>query len=742
MEPSHNHVAWDDNHRYDLEPESLLFRELKDAIKGSQFKLNRPLQLLTNSPRHQHSPRDVTAAILHELDKFQDGLDDLGHTRFMQHVVSGLKSGLDSPRDSAPIVNSLRHSYVERGIGGLKTQIKYAYHGYLASQRFSKSNLHDQARLADLRYPIEWYCVAREMQRTIHLHVGPTNSGKTYHALRRLEQADSGVYAGPLRLLAHEVYTRLNARGKPCNLITGDERYTVEGDHVNMSSCTVEMINAATPYDVAVIDEIQMIGHEERGWAWTQAVLSLKAKELHLCGEERTVPLIRELAAAMGDDLQIHHYKRLSPLKTMSASLDGNLRSLRKGDCVVAFSKLHIHRLRRQIEGITNKPVAVIYGSLPPEVRAKQAELFNNPDNDYDILVASDAIGMGLNLSIKRIVFTASRKWNGLAEVPIEVAQIKQIAGRAGRYRTAAQAATPGTDTPRKGSAGLSASSVITPAKSLGLVTTLGRGDLSVIQTAMATAPDPIMSAGLLPPVDVLVRFAAYFPPSTPFSYILTRLFKTSIIHPRFHLCSLSERLRIADIIEPVRNLTISDRIIFCASPAGVREETIQPILRAFAECVGNRSGGNILDIKVLDIDLLNLQVTVGSKEYLHKLECLHKSLILYIWLSYRFVGVFHTQAMAFYLKTLVEEKIQQALSTVRTKTSKLSHLAIRRQTAEGIIPKVTNAGSLDNKESSDSNLKLRPQTLGDSGSGPAKGIDITLSHLLSSQQSLSSNAP
>lgn len=340
----------------------------------------------------------VTSIIIQELQKISEQTEKPEYKDFMQHAVSAIHESLKLSRKAAPIVESLRQSFIGQGRLGLRTQIKYAYHGYLASQRFSKSNLQDQARLADIRYPAEWYPATRQMQRTIHLHVGPTNSGKTYHALKRLEEAQFGVYAGPLRLLAHEVYMRLNARGRPCNLVTGDERQLAEGDDVTMSSCTVEMVPVNTSFDVAVIDEIQMIGHEERGWAWTQAVLALKAKELHLCGEERAVPLIKELAAAMGDDLQIHHYQRLSPLKTMSTSLKSDLGNLRKGDCVVAFSKVQIHSLKRELEIKTKKPVAVVYGSLPPEVRARQAELFNDPNNNYDILVASDAIGMGLNL--------------------------------------------------------------------------------------------------------------------------------------------------------------------------------------------------------------------------------------------------------------------------------------------------------------------------------------------------------
>lgn len=700
----------------------------------------------------------MTAAILQELSKVQEQVEDPEYRGFMQTAISALNSSANLSREAAPIVDSLRHSFVEQGHGGLRTQIKYAYHGYLASQRFSKSNLQDQAKVADVRYPVEWYPATRQMQRTIHLHVGPTNSGKTYHALKRLEQAESGLYAGPLRLLAHEVFMRLNARGKPCNLITGDERKITEAGDASMNSCTVEMVPVNQPLDVAVIDEIQMIGHEERGWAWTQAVLGLKAKELHLCGEERIVPLIKELAAAMGDDLEIHHYKRLSPLRTMSSSLEGDLGSLRKGDCVVAFSKMQIHRLRREIEIKTKKPVAVVYGSLPPEVRAQQAELFNNPRNDYDILVASDAIGMGLNLSIKRIIFTTTSKFNGRSEVPVEISQIKQIAGRAGRYRTAAQAAT--SDTPPEDSTSTGAkvpsASPISPAKSLGLVTTLNRGDLSVIHNAMESQADPIMSAGILPPVDVLVRFAAYFPPSTPFSYILLRLHNTSILHPRFHLCSLKEHLKIADIIEPVKNLTISDRIIFCVSPASMKDEPLQPVLRAFAECVGNNSGGGILDIKALDLELLNMHVTVGSRDYLQKLECLHKSLVLYLWLSYRFAGIFNTQAMAFYVKKIAEERIQVALTTVSTNIRNVGSLpaktVVRKHLAKAIIPEITDDSLMDDDESSDPSHEAHHNIFRRRGSSVVNheirrklgiGIDVTIPDLVSNRQpSSGDNAP
>jgi ATP-dependent RNA helicase SUPV3L1/SUV3 len=126
------------------------------------------------------------------------------------------------------------------------------------------------------------------MKRRIIYHGGPTNSGKTYHALQALRQADpdkgGGVFCGPLRLLALEVYEQLNTEGVYCSLMTGQER--TEVDFANHTSCTIEMVNVNKTYDVAVIDEIQMIGNATRGFAWTRALLGLQAREVRTtaCG--------------------------------------------------------------------------------------------------------------------------------------------------------------------------------------------------------------------------------------------------------------------------------------------------------------------------------------------------------------------------------------------------------------------------------------------------------------------------
>jgi ATP-dependent RNA helicase SUPV3L1/SUV3 len=565
----------------------------------------------------------------------------------------------------------------------LAAEMKYAFISHAVSAPFSNQDRTNQEKLADLRYPLEWFPATRALQRTVHLHVGPTNSGKTYHALQRLEVAKTGVYAGPLRLLAHEVYSRFNAKGKLCSLITGEERRIPEGMTGTMSSCTVEMVPLNAVMDVAVIDEIQMMGNAERGWAWTQAFLGVQAKEVHLCGELRTINLVRDLCKAMGDKLVIHKYERLSPLEMEKQSLNGDLKRLEKGDAVILFSRVAIHAMKADIERTTGKRCAVVYGSLPPETRAQQAALFNDPNNDYDFLVASDAVGMGLNLSIKRIIFEATSKHDGIGFRVIHTSEIKQIAGRAGRYKTAHEAVKEGTLADADGNP-VKLDLVKKPAKNKGFVTTLENFDLDIVAKAMKTDVEPLKSAGVFPPSNILLRFASYFPPDTPFSYIVLRLHEISRLHPIFHICRLKEQIDIADLIQPY-DLTTMDRIVFMSAPVAIREPGFGDVIKEFADCVAKQTGGELLDLQSLDLELLEMNIHQHPqrvKGYLRAAETLHKALTLYLWLSYRFAGIFRSQALAFHVKSLVEEKIDQCLGEVHWDAAKRRQLNLLRQRA------------------------------------------------------------
>lgn len=299
-----------------------------------------------------------------------------------------------------PTPEELFNAHVHSGIRGLdpllltyfKTYYFSSGHPLLKQVDYTKA----AAAAADMRNPGEWYPGARNMRRKIIMHVGPTNSGKTYQALRKLEAANTGWYGGPLRLLAHEIFNRMNAKGIKCNLRTGEEIRIVDVN-APLTSSTIEMFSETTTYDVAVIDEIQMLSDPQRGFAWTAALLGLKAKEIHLCGEEAAVPLVSEIAKQLGEEVEVNKYERLSPLRTSERPLV--IRNLLPGDCVIGFSRRQIFDLKKKIEQHRIK-CAVVYGGLPPETRSMQAALFNDPKSGYDVIVASDAIGMGLNLYI------------------------------------------------------------------------------------------------------------------------------------------------------------------------------------------------------------------------------------------------------------------------------------------------------------------------------------------------------
>jgi len=281
-------------------------------------------------------------------------------------------------------------------------------------------------------YP-ESFEVASRMQRKFIALLGPTNSGKTHRAMEALAKAKSGAYLAPLRLLALENYERLQAarpHGEPLkvSLITGEERRVTEGStHV---ASTVEMLDSKTPIEVAVIDEIQMLADRDRGAAWTSAVCGAPAATVYLVGAPEARRAIEALAERLEVPLEVHILKRMAPL-AMEPGPVRKLSNLRRGDAVIAFSRRDVLMWRDMIteKGLS---VATVYGNLSPEVRRAQAERFR--EGKADIVVGTDALAMGLNMPIARIVMTTAVKYNGYEEEEISAALAKQIAGRAGRY--------------------------------------------------------------------------------------------------------------------------------------------------------------------------------------------------------------------------------------------------------------------------------------------------------------------
>lgn len=274
--------------------------------------------------------------------------------------------------------------------------------------------------------PKDEYMVTRRMKRKIYIHLGDTNTGKTYNAVERLKTAKKGVYLSPLRILALENYEKLNNEGVVCDLMTGEEEIIKENaTHV---SCTIEKVNLKQNYDIAVIDEIQMINDSQRGIAWTRAVLGLRCNEIHICGAMNAKELLIKILEDCEDDYEIKEYHRSIPLEVETKNFSYN--DVQEGDAIVVFSKKRVLEIAQDYSN-KNVKTSIIYGDLPPEVRKMQYDEFINKENK--VLVTTDAIGMGVNLPIRRIVFMSIRKFDGEEMRELTSQEVKQVAGRAGR---------------------------------------------------------------------------------------------------------------------------------------------------------------------------------------------------------------------------------------------------------------------------------------------------------------------
>jgi hypothetical protein len=272
------------------------------------------------------------------------------------------------------------------------------------------------ARVAGLDRYAAHFATARALDRRIVACFGPTNSGKTFFGLARLAEAESGVALGPLRLLAHEYREALEARGVPTALSTGEERIAVPGSR--HTAATVEMCPFRTPVDVAVVDEAQMLGDPERGAAWTAAIMGVPARTVIVLGAPDAAPMVRRIAALCGDPLEEVRLERMGPL--VAAREPVPLDGVGRGDAVVAFSRREVFALRAALLR-RGRGVAVVYGALGPTVRRAEASRFR--EGEAEVLVATDAIGMGLNIGpLRRVVFSALDKWDGERERPLSVA--------------------------------------------------------------------------------------------------------------------------------------------------------------------------------------------------------------------------------------------------------------------------------------------------------------------------------
>lgn len=475
------------------------------------------------------------------------------------------------------------------------------------------------------------YPKAREMRRHHYFYVGPTNSGKTHQAFLALEKASSGVYLAPLRLLAMEIRDRLVAVGVPCNLVTGEERVYMDG--ATHTASTIEMLNPNQVVDVAIIDEIQMLQDPDRGSAWTNALIGVPANSVFICGSNAVTDACLRVIDALNEPYAITHTSRLTPLILEEQSICGARyqhgalkEKLQAGDAIIAFSRKDVLTLSARIRqwGFS---VASIYGALSPEVRRAESARFC--EGKAQILVATDAIGMGLNLPIRRVVFSSIYKFDGMAMRPLNATEVRQIAGRAGRFG-------------------------IYPT---GFVAVLEDDERPHIAHMLAT-DDTVHLAGLpqalqYPSLQNVSEMIHTKKLSEILMWIDERHNET---HTLFTSTPLNRMIAQAKTIDEVaHHMALADKFLFVCAPTSLNVAFEKDY---FVLCLKSVYANTPRTLPVAPSWLLGQHA-----KYLEKAELLSQNLSLYAWLSYKFPHIFMsslTEIQA--LKTAVSGYIKQAL--------------------------------------------------------------------------------
>ena len=255
--------------------------------------------------------------------------------------------------------------------------------------------------------------------------LGPTNTGKTHLAIETMLSFDSGMIGFPLRLLAREVYDKVVKKTglDKVALITGEEK--IIPDNAKYFLCTVESMPIDKHLDFVGVDEIQMCADHERGHIFTDRLLNMRGEKLTMLMGSNT---IRKIISKLDDDVEFVNRNRLSKL---SYSGHKKISRINRKTAIIAFSAEEVYAIaeliRRQKGG-----AAIVMGSLSPKTRNAQVNLYQS--GDVDFLVATDAIGMGINMDIDHVYFSNLKKFDGKKLRKLNLSEIGQIAGRAGRY--------------------------------------------------------------------------------------------------------------------------------------------------------------------------------------------------------------------------------------------------------------------------------------------------------------------
>jgi hypothetical protein len=458
-----------------------------------------------------------------------------------------------------------------------------------------------------------YYPIARGLRRELILYVGPTNSGKTWRALNELASAETGAYLAPLRLLALEGQEELEKRGKITSFVTGEEQDL--RPEATFVSSTIEMLNVESPVDAVVVDEVQLLADERRGWAWLAAVVGAPAKKIIMTGSPDCIDIVRSLAEYLGEPLTIHECQRYNELRVASQPI--HLSEIRPATAIVCFSRRDVVHIKSTIQENSQHKVAVVYGNLSPQVRREEARRFRS--GEADVLVATDAIAMGLNLPISEVVFYKTEKFNGEEVVPLTPPEIRQIGGRAGRYGFA----------------------------DFGVVHALDAQGLSRIRSGVRGTPTMLTPPYYVAPGRNHVRIISKVLETQSLERILT-FFDRAIdfTDPRFARSNIDDLSFLSSYVDQrLPFMDVADKLTIASAPVGIRNETVlhwflDRMLKAFKDPSDPDAKDEDLEDLFGEASRFQHESARNQLE-LRDAEDYLKTLTVYAWLAYRYPAVF-----------------------------------------------------------------------------------------------------
>jgi ATP-dependent RNA helicase SUPV3L1/SUV3 len=402
------------------------------------------------------------------------------------------------------------------------------------------------------------------------------------------------------------------------SLITGEEEI-IDEESTHISS-TIEMLNISVDVDVCVIDEIQMIDDRDRGWAWANALIGAPAKTVVLTGSQNAIDAVTKLCEYLEEPLEVIHFERMNPLSVMKYPV--SLRKIEKQSAVVAFSRREVLSLKQQLS--ERYRVSVVYGNLSPEVRREEARRFR--EGESDILVATDAIAMGLNLPIRTLLFARDNKFDGLRRRELTPSEVQQIAGRAGRY-------------------GIHEN---------GFVGAIDDSTLSTVSTLMnAALPDIEMPFAVMAGLD-LVMLTGEILETENLMEILSFFAENMEFDGPFVAANIESMLEVAAIVDEY-SLDLKTKYHLSCAPASISSPYIESAFHRYIRNIESTT-------PVLYIPPRDLPAFAQTNDMLLNAEDRVREISLYLWLSFKFPEYFKDTQKAIDARVRLNTFIENSL--------------------------------------------------------------------------------